>query len=78
MTEDSLTGLSLREAEKKKKKSGQKERAVVFTAAPGRSGAEHAEDAQARQPYVVLDRDGELVCALFRTPDPSKERSRDE
>ena len=77
MTDQTLVGLPLEEAEERLKSKGQTEPAVVFTAAPRTSAAGRPEEAQPRSPYVVREKDGGLVCALFRVPDPSKEQSQD-
>ena len=78
MTPSTLVGLPLAEAGERLKQNGQPEPAVAFTAPPRLSGAGRPEDTQPLVPYVVRETDGRLVCALFRTPDPSKEQPKDE
>ena len=78
MTDQTLVGLPLEEARERLKSSGQPEPAVTFTAPPRPSGSGRPEDTQPLVPYVVRETDGRLVCALFRTPDPSKEQPKDE
>ena len=78
MTDQTLVGLPLEEARERLKSSGQPEPAVIYTAPPRASGAGRPEEAQPCIPYVVRERVGGLVCALFRVPDPSKEQTQDE
>ena len=78
MTDQTLVGLPLEEARERLKCSGQPEPAVTFTAPPRPSGLGRPEDMQPLVPYVVRETDGRLVCALFKTPDPSKEQPKDE
>ena len=67
MTEQPLTGFPLETA---LERMGGKTRAVL-TVPPARKAPAEAE-AQ-RVPYAVRVRDGEVVYALFRIPDPAKE-----
>ena len=78
MTEQTLVGLPLEEARERLKRAGLPERAEVFTAPPGPSGAGRAEEVQPYSPYVVREGDAGLTCALFRVPDPSKEHAQHE
>ena len=78
MTEQTLVGLPLEEARERLKRAGLPERAEAMTAPPRPSGLGRPEDTQPLVPYVVGETDGRLVCALFRTPDPSKEQPKDE
>ena len=78
MTVSTLVGLPLAEARERLRQNGQPEPAVTFTAPPRPAGLGRPEDTQPLVPYVVRETDGRLVCALFRTPDPSKEQPKDE
>ena len=76
MTTGTLIGLSLQAALDRADSRSAADRAQLTQAPPGPK--KQAGDGPARVPYIVREKDGGLVYALFRVPDPAKEHTQNE
>ena len=76
MSTGTLVGLALETALERADSRSAAEKAALTRAPSGRQNG--AQDGPARVPYIVREKDGGLVYALFRVPDPAKEHTQNE